>query len=160
MAKKITTALLAAFLLSSVAFLIIKKTKNTNTEDVKTENTAKTNSIKPEVIVYYFHGTKRCYTCNKIEALTEKSVKDGFSELLKNKKIVIESINLDKHEYKHFIAEYELASKTVVVSYQKDGKEANWKTLDKVWQYVGDEEKFLKYIQDEIKSLIKEGRDV
>jgi hypothetical protein len=39
---------------------------------------------------------------------------------------------------------------SVILSFQKNGKEASWKNLDKVWQLVYNEPEFRDYVKHEI----------
>jgi len=43
----------------------------------------------------------------------------------------------------------------VILSKLKNGKETNFKNLDKIWEYVGDETKFKEYEKTEIEKFIK-----
>ncbi|WP_417913445.1 nitrophenyl compound nitroreductase subunit ArsF family protein [Candidatus Electronema sp. TJ] len=103
--------------------------------------------------VYYFHGNLRCKTCNKIEALTKKTLEESFAEQLKNGSMELQVINVDKAENEHFVDDYELAVRSVVLSQIKQGKEARWRRLDKVWQLVHDEPAFSDYLRTEIAAL-------
>ena len=104
--------------------------------------------------VYYFHGNIRCKTCNKIEALTKKTLEEGFAAQLKNGSMELQVVNVDKAENEHFVDDYELAVRSVVLSQLKQGKEARWRRLDKVWQLVHDEAAFAQYLRDEISLLL------
>ena len=33
---------------------------------------------KSKLVVYYFHRTARCYSCNRIEQLTKETVQESF----------------------------------------------------------------------------------
>ena len=103
--------------------------------------------------VYYFHGNQRCRTCKKIEALTKKTLEEAFAEQLKDGTMELQVVNVDETENEHFVEDYELATRSVVVSLLKQGKEARWRRLDKVWQLVHDEPAFSNYLRTEIAAL-------
>uniref|UniRef100_UPI00405755DD nitrophenyl compound nitroreductase subunit ArsF family protein n=1 Tax=Candidatus Electronema sp. TaxID=2698783 RepID=UPI00405755DD len=103
--------------------------------------------------VYYFHGNQRCKTCNKIEALTKKTLEEGFAAQLKDGSVELQVVNVDETENEHFVEDYQLAIRSVVVSLLKQGKEAKWRRLDKVWQLVHDEPAFSDYLRTEIAAL-------
>ncbi len=103
--------------------------------------------------VYYFHGNQRCKTCKKIEALTKKTLEEDFAAQLKDGTMELQVVNVDETENEHFVEEYQLATRSVVVSLLKQGKEARWRRLDKVWQLVHDEPAFTDYIRTEIAAL-------
>lgn len=107
-----------------------------------------------KTLVYYFHGNIRCKTCNKIEALTKKTLEEGFAAQLKNGSMELQVVNVDKAENEHFVEDYQLAMRSVVLSQLKQGKETKWRRLDKVWQLVHDEAAFAQYLRDEISLLL------
>lgn len=112
--------------------------------------------INHKVIAYYFHGTKRCPTCRKIESYSKEAVEALFTEGPKNGKLEWKSINTDRSENKHYKKEYRLFSSALVISDERDGKQSEWKNLEKIWQLVGDKDRFIKYIQDEIHTFLGE----
>jgi len=53
-----------------------------------------------KVAVYYFHFTRRCITCNAVEAESKKAIEGLYPELIKKGKITFSSINLDEESSK------------------------------------------------------------
>jgi len=106
-------------------------------------------------IAYYFHGTRRCATCKKLEAYTAEAVQDGFPELLKSGNLEWRAVNIDEDEFKHYIDDYKLYTKTVILSHIVDGKETEWKNLEKIWNLVGNKDKYIKYVQTEIETFME-----
>jgi Skp family chaperone for outer membrane proteins len=53
-----------------------------------------------KVEVYYFHFTRRCATCNAVEAESLKAIKALYPAQYKSGKIVFKSINLDEKNSK------------------------------------------------------------
>lgn len=104
------------------------------------------NAAKNKFTVYYFHGTMRCPTCHKIELYTNEAMIENFKN---NKNIVFKSVNIDDVQNQHFITDYNLYTKSVVVVDEKN----NWKNLDKIWTLTGNEYEFKNYISDEINSF-------
>ncbi len=104
----------------------------------------------------YFHTTARCPTCHTIEELSSKAVQLNFENELKTGKVVWRIINVDEPENKHYNEDYQLYTKSLIISEMKDGKEVRWKNLEKVWHYVRDDEKFDAYVKDEIVDWLKE----
>ncbi len=120
---------------------------------IDTNDSTKT---EPEVIAYYFHTTVRCVSCKKIEAYSREAIENGFAEELKNGTLKFESINIDDEDNKHFAKDYQLYTKSLIICDMESGKQVQWKNLEKVWQLLGNEEKFIKYVRDEINSYLKE----
>jgi len=115
-----------------------------------------TTTNAPEVIAYYFHTTYRCVSCKKIEAYSREAIETGFTKELENGTLKFESINIDESDNKHFVKDYQLYTKSLVICDMKDGKQVRWKNLIKVWELVGNKDEFFKYVQDEINAYLKE----
>ncbi|MDD2839785.1 MAG: nitrophenyl compound nitroreductase subunit ArsF family protein [Rickettsiales bacterium] len=99
--------------------------------------------------LYYFMGNHRCSNCYKIESYT----KEVYSEFDK-KNINFKIINIDQKENEHYIKQYNLYTKSVIISKIENEKEIKYKNLDKIWNYLGSEEKFKEYIRTEINNFI------
>lgn len=111
---------------------------------------------KDKVIAYYFHGTFRCYSCHFIEKNTELAIKKYFDNALKSGQLVFKAVNVEKKENQHFINDYQLYTKSVVLSLVRDGKEMKFKNLEKVWQLLRNKDKFYKYIKEETQGFLDE----
>lgn len=109
---------------------------------------------KHKVIAYYFHGTKRCVSCKKIEAYTKEAIDSAFANELKNGQLEWLVINTDSSQNEHFTEDYKLYTKSVILSDLHDGKQTRWVNLEKVWEYLDDQQKFHEYIQTELKSYL------
>ncbi|MBD3178411.1 MAG: hypothetical protein GF417_01820 [Candidatus Latescibacteria bacterium] len=111
---------------------------------------------KPDsvVTVYYFHGGRRCQSCIKIEKYTEEAVNNYFQEQLESGDLVYRVINTDKKENRHYIDDYQLYTKSVILSLARDGKEVRHKNLNKVWQYLRDRDKFIDYFREETEEFL------
>ena len=109
-----------------------------------------------KVIVYYFHGMVRCTTCKTIEKYSREAVEHYFQNELKNGKLVFRTINVEEAANHHYIQDYQLFSKSLVVSLEKQGKEVTWKNLTDVWKLVGDKDKFFQYVKDEVEKFLKQ----
>ena len=104
------------------------------------------------VVAYYFHGNFRCQTCRKIEALSREAVESGFPEDLKAGRLEWRVINVEEPGNEHFVQDYQLFSKSLVLVAKEGSKQTRWKNLQKVWTLVGDKEAFIQYVQDEIRA--------
>lgn len=111
------------------------------------------------VLITYFTTDQRCPTCLKIEKQTRDAIVDGFAAELAAGTIRFQTVNFDHPENKHFIDDYELAFKTVVISERHQGKESKWGKYDKVWDLVGEPEAFAAYLQKAIRTHLKSNND-
>ena len=109
------------------------------------------------IVAYYFHGNKRCSTCRKLEAYSEESITGGFASELEAGELEWRVINTDDKANAHFVTDFELVTKSVVLVEYRDGEVVRWKNLKLVWQLVGDQDGFLTYVRDETRDFLAEG---
>lgn len=106
------------------------------------------------VVVYYFHGNVRCASCRKIEAYTKEAIDSGFAESQKSGLLEWRLVNTDSSQNEHFLKDYQLYTRSVVISDLHKGKETRWKNLEKVWELLGDQSKFHAYVQSEVQPFL------
>lgn len=117
---------------------------------------AEENSADGTVKAYYFHGTFRCPTCNKMEQYAAEVIQNDFKDALASGKLEFRSVNVESKENEHYVKDYQLYTKALILSLQKDGKEVRSKNLDKIWQYVRNKEQYQNYVRDEVVAFLKE----
>ncbi len=108
-----------------------------------------------QVLAYYFHGTRRCSNCIKIEAYTKEAIDSTYGAALKDSSLIWQVVNTDEEANNHYLNDYQLYTKSVILVDMHDGKQIRWKNLEKVWQHLGDKEAFKKYIRDEVALFLK-----
>lgn len=107
------------------------------------------------IYVTYFHATARCASCLKIEDLTNATMTMRFAGPIAEKRIVWRLVNVDEPEHAHFVKDYGLFTKSVVVSEVRAGKEVRWKNLDQVWHLLGDPDAFQGYVEREVRAWLE-----
>jgi len=117
--------------------------KTDTTQKVKTDSPA----AKDIIYASYFHGDRRCPTCMKLEAYSSEAIRSGFEKEVKDSLLVFRTVNWDREENAHYLDDYKLYTKALILSRVRGGKEVAWVNLDSIWQLVGDKDKFLKYVQ-------------
>ena len=142
---------LLAFL---IVFTLMMTTPAFSGETGKVQKTD-VNQPSHYLVVTYFHTTFRCPTCHRIEELSSQAVKANFAYELKTGKVVWQVINVDEPENKHYNKDYQLYTKSLIISEVKDGKEVRWKNLEKIWTLVRNEAKFDEYVKTEIMEWLK-----
>ena len=177
-AKKRLTIVLLLFVAITVGTMVIKGFGNNETTDVRDKNdqslqaqglseqeepSSSSDSTATLVqqddnvdVVYYFMTTQRCPSCMKIEAFTKEAVERNFARQLEGKKLLWKMVNVDEPQNIHFIQDYQLFTKSVVLVKMREGKQVNWKYLDQVWNLLGDKKVFQDYITSEVSTFIKE----
>jgi hypothetical protein len=108
------------------------------------------------VQAYYFHATRRCATCMKLEQYSRGAIEANFKEQLNNKTLRFAEVNFDEPENRHFLQDYNLMYRALVIVRYKDGKQVTFKNLDKIWQLVRSEKEFSDYVETEIEAMLKE----
>lgn len=109
-----------------------------------------------KIVAYYFHGNARCPTCHKMEQYAKEAIEENFKDELANGLLVFKAVNVDEKENEHFVNEYQLYTKALIISYLEDDKEIQHKNLAKIWEYVRDRKKFFNYVTTEINSYLKD----
>ena len=124
----------------------------------------KVGSLEPEsrftgpqedkVIAYYFHNTIRCATCMRIESYSQHAVEAGFRQELKNGKLEWRVVNMQSPENRHFIKDFDLHTSSLVIVRFRNGKQLEWRNLEKVWELVGNLSDFMRYVQHQVKGYL------
>jgi hypothetical protein len=110
--------------------------------------------LPDRIVVTYFHGDKRCGTCHKLEAYSREAIEQGFGQDLIAGTIEWRTVNYDEADNEHYIDDYKLFSKAVILSRMEDGQEVEWKNLDQIWALVGDKDKFVQYVKSETTAFV------
>jgi hypothetical protein len=106
------------------------------------------------VTVYYFHGDRRCSTCRKIEKYTEQAVTENFPDAVESGRLRYRAVNTDREENEHYRKDYNLYTKSVILSLTRGGEEVQYKNLNRVWEYIRNREKFFEYITGETEAFL------
>lgn len=166
--KNILRVLLVAFILISGLFMVINNfhersqsqlaseggilAASSTTSDSSKANQQAPNS--PKVIAYYFHTTFRCSSCKKIEAYSHEAIESGFAKEVRDGTVEFRVINVEESGNEHFMGDYKLFTKSLVLVRMNHGKQQEWKNLMKVWELLGNKEAFVHYVQDELRSYL------
>lgn len=110
------------------------------------------------VVAYYFHGTFRCPTCHKLEQYSKEAIETNFKDVLASGKLEFKVVNVEEKGNEHYVNDYQLYTKAVILLLVKDGKEIKWNNLDKIWEYAGNKQKFLDYVRSGVADFLKEAQ--
>jgi hypothetical protein len=161
-AKPVITALLLAFVAASVGYLVLREAKTS----ASSGPTAATSGaavlatpVKPAAtaapfVAYYFHGTKRCRTCLKIQAQSEEAIQTGLATELKAGRLAWSSVNIEEPGNEHFATDFKVTGSTLVIAEVKDTKAVRFAKLDKTWDLVHDKPQFMDYVAREVLAFI------
>lgn len=150
MIKKLTTAILLAFVATSLAYLVVHEIWG-GAGSGRPETTA---GPSHRVVVYYFRDNLRCDICEKFQAYTDEAIHTAFSNELKSGSVEWKIVNTDEKANGHFIKDYNLTTRQVIVSEIVDGKQRRWKDLFRIWDLVKDKRAYIEYITLETKAYL------
>ena len=118
-----------------------------------------------KLVVFYFHNTWRCSSCNSIESLTRAAIFGGrgensnsgssfeiespFSALIDDGTLTFEAININLEENKPRFETFGKPTKLPIIAALRDGQVIGFEVFGQVWRLLGDNEAFVAYIQQQ-----------
>jgi len=159
--KPIIKVALLVFVLGSLVVLAVKESRRWTAPDpvaAQGGSPAAAAAPKPQpdrIIAYYFHTTYRCATCRSIEAYSREAIDTGFARELKDGSLEFRLVNIQLSENRHFIQDYQLFTKSLVLVRMKDGKQVEWTNLDRVWELTGNRDAFVAYVQQGVRGYLE-----
>lgn len=107
-----------------------------------------------KLVVYYFAEGKDCATCERIPVFAKAVLDRDFAKELAAGVIVWRPVDVDARENEHFIGEYRIYTKSIVLQQVAEGKPGKWENLEKVWDLVYDEKGFEDYVRERIRAMM------
>ena len=145
--KRLAACLLAAFAIGSVGYVVFKDSK---TGEHKHQAAPKARQI----VVYYFHGKVRCASCDRIEALGKEAVESGIESEIRSGLVEWRPVDTDRPGNEHFVYDYGLLTRSIVISDLRAGREKSHENLDRVWELLDNRKAFERYVQDEVAAYV------
>ena len=106
------------------------------------------------VVVTYFTTDVRCDSCRTIETLSRQAIAEGFPDEVQRGEVVFRVLNTDRAENQHFVNDYEIANKTVIVSHQQNGTEVEWANRQDVWLLFEQPMEFFDYVREPVRRYL------
>ncbi len=174
--KNVISGALIVFVCISIGYLVYSEMMNnrvvvssikqeaSNQEMAKIEPSSSTDTkskesksgIPEKIIVYYFHGTARCPTCRAIERYAKEAVEQSFQNEIDKGVVEFRSVNVEEPQNEHYIDDFQLRTRCVVVEWNIDGKTQDFKRLEEVWSLVhGDKKRYYDYIEENVRQYLK-----
>ena len=126
-------------------------------KDVRTgKETTAGDKNNPTIIAYYFHRTMRCPGCLEIEANAQRVIENSFAAQITDEKLMWIPFNLDDPGGEEFEKQFDISTSTLVIAKMQDGEVTEFKKLEKVWQFVGDEQAFTEYVKGEVDGYLND----
>jgi len=111
-----------------------------------------------KVFAYYFHGSSRCPGCYRLEKYSKEAIETCFKDALAAGKLEFKAINVEDKGNQYYADYYQLYTKTLILSLERNGKEVKWKNLNEIWKYIDDKQGFIDYVQGEVVDYLKEAQ--
>lgn len=161
--KTVISILLLLFIVVSVVYMLAKEIRSPtessdserNLQPVVKSNEQALKLMDSKVVLYYFHGTARCPTCRKFESYSNEALQQAFAENLNNGRLEWKVVNVDEPGNQHYVSDYQLYSKSIVIVKTQGGEQLAWKNLNRIWELVRNKDAFIKYIQDEVRTYLE-----
>ncbi len=112
---------------------------------VLAQNSATKQDGDAKIEAYYFHNTRRCMTCNTVEEVTKKSLKDLYGD-----KITLKSLVFEDQKNKKMVEKYKVEGQSLF--FVKGDKKIDI-TNDAFMNAVRRPEKLMEKIQETVASL-------
>ena len=106
--------------------------------------------------VVYFHRVPGCDTCQLMSKYVYETVEKRFGNAVKERKIVLRYQNFEDRKNAALVTKLGIKSPTLAVIQVKDGKLAKTKMATQIWALAAEKEKFIDYVEKEIKAYIDE----
>lgn len=93
-----------------------------------------------------------------MEKYSREAIETNFKGALSSGKLEFNTVNVEERGNEHFTRDYQLYTKSLVLSLVKDGKEIKFKNLTKIWEYTRDKQRFFDYVNEEVNNFLKDAR--
>lgn len=124
----------------------------------KTSRESDQSSNGDVVLVYFIHGRAKCPTCDLILAHTRASLDTSFAEEMKNGRLKLVKVDVEKPGNEHFMKDFNLFTTSVVLYHRAADGKATWKNLDKAWELAEDGTAFTEYFRISLERFLEEAR--
>ena len=108
---------------------------------------------KSKVILYLFHGSRRCFSCNQMEEFSRSTLDKYFQIELKSGQLEFKPVNVEKPENQHFIEDFQLYSISLIMAKYQGNKQTAWKNLNYLGPYLNSLDRFAPALKAEIEKF-------
>ncbi|MFG0288040.1 MAG: nitrophenyl compound nitroreductase subunit ArsF family protein [Rhodopirellula sp. JB044] len=151
--RKLFTIAMLAFVAVAVVTAVAKQTDSS----VSTSSPDVDAVLNPTngIVATFYHGNVRCPTCQNIERYAHDAITRNFADEMASGEIQWKTTNYEAPANQPDAERYEIFSSTVVLIRMVDGKPADWRNLNRVWEFVGDEQAFQQYVAQQTREMLE-----
>lgn len=170
--RALTGGALLVFVLAAVGVLIVKESRHqqaleeaqanplevaaaAQAVDAPANLTATAQAAPPKRVteLYYFHSNYRCGTCMKFERYTVALIERDFAAELASGALVWLPRNTELPEHNHFVQDFQLPGKALVVADAGDRK--RFEILEGIWEEVASQDRFERYVGGKLRAFMQ-----
>ncbi len=118
------------------------------------DDIATVDGVAPDWAVYYFYNDVYCTTCEKLENYALETLKTQFTEDLASGKLQWQALDMTASENEHYVMDYKLYSKSVVLVAFDQGKEQRWENLTEIWDLAHDKAAYMAYVETHLRNFM------
>lgn len=107
------------------------------------------------VVVYYFHGTRRCPTCLGIQKVIEETIEEKFAKEIEADMLIFEDLNFEEEKNKSYVEKYQLTFSTMIVTARAGETVVKWDNAGKIWDYANAHDDLKTYVEKNIRDYLK-----
>lgn len=130
-----------------------KETSNFTSTTTAAAN-ADPNAAPDTVVVYYFHGNRRCHTCVGIQETISSTIQERFGQETASGALTFKEINFEDPANKHFVKEFGLSFSSMVVAANQGQKTLKWENCEKIWPLARDKAALAEYADKSIRTYL------
>ena len=108
-----------------------------------------------KVIAYYFHITVRCTTCRNIDSYSRGVIEKKFAGDIAKGRLEYRLVNVQLPENQHFVKDYQLYTKSLVLVRLDKGKQAEYQVLNDTWDLVGNKPLMQSYVERKVRDYLQ-----
>ena len=94
-------------------------------------------------------------TCRTIESYSREVIEQRFGGEIAKGRLQYKMVNVQLPENRHFVKDYQLFTKSLVLVRFEKGKQAEYKVLNDTWELVGNKQAMQGYVEREIREYLK-----
>ena len=115
---------------------------------------APANLTPDSIVVYYFHGNRRCRTCMGIQRAIQTTITERFAAETASGALVFREMNIDEPDNAHFVKDFGLSSSSMIVVAKSGDKTVKWENCSQVWPLAHRETELAAYTEKQIRSYL------
>ncbi len=154
----IIRVVLLAFVAVAIGYMFVRDRTSSPSSQAATKTGTAAAADGTSFVAYYFHNTRRCRTCQTIQAHAQEAISTRFAEQLRQGRLRWAAVNLEEIGNEHYASDYAVSGSSLVIAEVKGGRPIRFAKLEKVWQLVYQKPAFMDYVGAEVTAFLQAKR--